>query len=82
MAWVDANYARSVVKQIYPNDTWRRRVRGMSDEQVLAIYYKYEEKKAYSVRKEKAVTVDTVKEPVRESFISDYAEQLSFVGVL
>ena len=43
MPWVDIDYARSVVKQMYASDNWRIRVRSMSDEQVLAIYYKHEE---------------------------------------
>lgn len=88
MAWVDIDYARSVVKQMYPNGTWRSRVRGMSDGQVLAIYYKHEEntdklraQKAYSVHKGKAAMVDAVKEPERTSFSPDYAEQLSLGGI-
>lgn len=89
MPWVDINYACSVVEQMYPSDKWRSRVRGMSDGQVLAIYYKYKEvldrlkaKKAYSVPKEKEAMVDAVKEPERNSFNPDYGEQLSLGAVL
>lgn len=89
MAWVDIDYARSIVKQMYASDTWRSRVRGMSDDQVLAIYYRYEEKierekamKAYSAHKDKKDTVEAVKEVKQDRFISDYAEQLSLGGVL
>lgn len=79
MAWVDIDYARSVVKQMYPGDKWRSRVRGMSDIQVLAIYYKCEEKRKNKVIH--AAMVDAVKEPERNLFTPDYAEQLSLGGI-
>lgn len=88
MPWVDIDYARSVVKQMYPSDKWRSRVRDMSDDQVLAIYYRYEEniarakaQKAYSAHKEKEAMVDAVKEPEHDLFVPDYAEQLSLGGI-
>lgn len=88
MAWVDIDYARSVVKQMYPSDKWRSRVRGMSDKQVLAIYYGREEnldklkaKKAYSVHKEKEAMIDSIKESEQNHFTPDYAEQLSLGGI-
>lgn len=82
MAWVDANYARSVVKQMYPNDTWRRRVRGMSDEQVIAIYYRWEEdreeRKYKKSAESTACNADTV---VKNRFTPIYAEQLIMEGI-
>lgn len=33
-------YMRGVVKNMYKSDSWARRVKGMSDNQVMAIYMK------------------------------------------
>ena len=32
---------RVLVTKVYPNETWEARVRGMSDEQVMALYFKF-----------------------------------------
>lgn len=79
MSWVDIDYACSVVKQMYPSDTWRRRVRSMSDDQVLAIYYKYEEDR----RKTKCTTVthQEVAQPTIQSFVPDEGEQLILAAI-
>lgn len=37
MPWVDIDYARAVVRQMYSGDRWRSRVRHMPDDQILAI---------------------------------------------
>ena len=83
MAWVDIDYARSFVKQMYPSDKWRRRVRNMPDDQVLAIYYKHE-----SDRHAKKITckpdipvVPTAEQVNQMGFIPDEAEQLSLIGI-
>lgn len=83
MSWVDADYARSVVKQMYPYDKWRRRVRNMSDEQILAIYYKHEESRVRNRKKtvsgEQSHTL-SVKEMPKHDFapyIPDEGEQRS-----
>lgn len=84
MSWVDVDYARSVVKQMYPYDKWRRRVRNMSDEQVLAIYYKHEESRVRNRTKTVSSGEQThtlsVKEIPKHDFapyILDEGEQLS-----
>ena len=82
MAWVDIDYARSVVKQMYPSDTWRRRVRGMSDDQVLAIYYKHERdrirnKKTPCGEKAHTLSVDEMPKHDFAPYIPDEGEQLS-----
>lgn len=35
---------RAKIKQVYPHDTWSRRVDAMWDGQVIAIYYDFKEK--------------------------------------
>ena len=83
MPWVDVDYARSVVKQMYPADTWRRRVRGMSDEQVLAIYYRHEEdraKKRFSASIGSKRSIENHETP-STPFTSDEGEQLILAGI-
>ncbi|MDF2800176.1 MAG: hypothetical protein K0S61_79 [Anaerocolumna sp.] len=36
---------REAVKNVYPGDKWRNKVRNMSDNQVIAIYHKFLESK-------------------------------------
>ena len=83
MPWVDINYARSVVKQMYPADAWRRRVRNMPDDQVLAIYYKHESDR-YSKKVSHIIdepVVHTVEQVKQMGFTQDEGEQLSLIGV-
>ena len=83
MAWVNIDYARSFVKQMYPSDKWRRRVRNMPDDQILAIYYKHEsDRHAKKVTCKSDVPVVPTTEQVKQmGFIQDEAEQLSLIGV-
>ena len=79
MSWVDIDYARSVVKQMYPNDKWRRRVRRMSDDQVLAIYYKHESDRHAKkvIHKSDEPVVPTTEQVEQILFTPDIGEQLS-----
>lgn len=79
MAWVDIDYARSVVKQMYPHEKWRSRVRNMSDQQILAIYYKHEsDYHAKKVTCRKDITVVPTKEQIETLLYSqDVGEQLT-----
>lgn len=83
MAWVDIDYARSVVKQMYPSDTWRRRVRNMPDDQVLAIYYKHESDRHAKkvICKSDIPVIPTTEEVKQISFTKDEAYQLSLIGI-
>lgn len=38
---------REVIEKQYPNDTWRRKVKNMSDAQVMALFYRFEELNNY-----------------------------------
>lgn len=80
MAWVDIDYARSVVKQMYPHDKWRRRVKAMPDEQILAIYYKHEsDRHAKKVaHKHDEPVVPTAEQVEQMLFTPDVGEQLNF----
>lgn len=80
MSWVDVDYARSVVKQMYPSDKWRRRVKAMPDEQILAIYYKHEsDRHAKKVTCRSDVPIIPTAEQVEQMlFTPDVGEQLSF----
>lgn len=87
MPWVDIDYARSVVNQMYPGDKWHSRVRIMSDAQVLAIYNTHIEKieqqkqipkAANSVKEE---PIENATEPKRV-FTPDRGEQLSLTDIL
>lgn len=84
MPWVDIDYARSVVRQMYPNDRWCHRVRCMSDEQILAIYYKHEENRTAKRPIEK--TDDTQKPTPcvkpKTIFTPYQGEQLAFTDIL
>lgn len=80
MPWLDIEYARSVVKQMYPSDGWRRRVNKMPDTQILAIYYKHEDeriKKKYKVSTDLSPVEVTSAE--QTMFVPDKGEQLSFI---
>lgn len=80
MPWIDIGYARSIVAQMYPTDTWRKRVKGMPDGQVLAIYCRREEDRA---KKKPTIAVNLRQTEgasvTKKVFIPDVGEQLSFI---
>lgn len=84
MPWVDIDYARSVVRQMYSGDRWRSRVRHMSDDQIFAIYYKHEEDR---IKKHHDVKADNTQkpkacEPAKPLFTPYQGEQATLTDIL
>ena len=48
---MEMRHIRQAVMALYPNATWHRRVHGMPDEQVFAIYKRSQEPKKKEVTK-------------------------------
>ena len=47
---------RAAITSVYPNATWKYRVDKMGDNQVIAIYYKFQEEGKFDKKKKEKVT--------------------------
>jgi hypothetical protein len=54
----DIEMKRAFVADLYNGPSWKRRVRGMSDGQVIAIYFREQEKKGEPKKHKKESTDD------------------------
>ena len=52
---------RSEIAKAYPGDDWKKRVKRMSDEQVIAVYHSFLRNDKF--KKHATNTINTVKEP-------------------
>lgn len=86
MATLSVYSMRCLIADVYSSQTWKERVKHMSDDQVIAVYYSFCEKGKFNRFQgilPKPHKNEEVKErecvPVNDSYFeSDTAEQLSF----
>jgi hypothetical protein len=55
---MNASKERKYIKGVYPNPTWSKRVDSMTDDQVIAVYYRLKEAEPHFVEKKPDVHPD------------------------